>query len=890
MELKNYQEKVLRDLESYINNILDTGSISRAYSMLWESKGVRVGGSEGIQPYNDLISGVPSVCFKVPTGGGKTILGCAALKHIFNVMNPDKKKVVVWLVPWETILTQTYNSLKNPSHFYRKRLNRDFSSKVEIYNKQQVLNGANFNPTVIDNQLSIILMSFDSLRTTNKDGRKVYEENSNLLSFVSTFDNRENLIDDVDESSLMQVLNQQRPIVIIDESHNAQSELSKEMIKNLNPSFVIELTATPKNDSNIISIVTANQLKDEHMVKLPVIAYNRPTVERVIVEALDLRNALEEKAKIERQEKGIPYIRPIVLFQAQPRSDDDSVTFERLKENLISAGIPAEEIAIKTASKNELAGIDLMSEQCKIRYIITVNALKEGWDCPFAYILASLANRTSKIDVEQILGRILRQPHQKKYDNKILNMSYVLTSSNDFSETLDNILKGLNSAGFTRNDCRVIRTRTLESVTNSTISTQTQVEQTSIFDNNSNEDIEADNNIFNVETVNQELVQRVVNEESTSTFVNENIDKMISQAEIQNEEYEEEIIESQRLGTTNIPEEVQRYSNVYLVKEEHRLNITSLKIPTFVYRMSGTIFGDNVTEKVSIEYLNSGFNLDIQRLPNNITTSTDNVYQVDIETTNEGSVVKKSLLSRNDDEEFKRLLSLVPEESIINHCRSRLIGELNNRFDCIDQASIGRYVDRIIASLTTEDEIVALKNNIMTISLRIKNHINDLLAEYRYNNFKQQLVSNIISIEESIELPLSIILPNSTSNYLRTLYEEEDSRLDSYEEKFADKISSLDNVKWWHRNIDRTGFKLNGFVNHYPDFIVATNSGVIILVETKGEHLDGDDSKKKLELGQLWANNAGPNKYKYFMAFDRTPLNENGAGLIDDIVDIISRL
>ena len=888
MELKNYQEKVLRDLDNYINNILDSGSISRAYTNLWESKGVRVGGSEGMPNYNDLISGVPSVCFKVPTGGGKTILGCAALKHIFNAMNPDKKKVVVWLVPWETILTQTYNNLKDPSHFYRERLNRDFSSKVEIYNKQQVLNGSNFNPTVIDNQLSIILMSFDSLRTTNKDGRKVYEENSNLLSFVSTFDNRENLIDDVDESSLMQVLNQQRPIVIIDESHNAQSELSKEMIKNLNPSFVLELTATPKNDSNIISIVTANQLKDENMVKLPVIAYNRPTVERVIVEAIDLRSALEEKAKIERQEKGIPYIRPIVLFQAQPRSDDDSLTFERLKDNLISAGIPAEEIAIKTANRNELVGIDLMSEQCKIRYIITVNALKEGWDCPFAYILASLANRTSKIDVEQILGRILRQPYQKKYDNKILNMSYVLASSSDFSETLDNILKGLNSAGFTRNDCRVIRTRTLESVINSSV--PTQVEQTSIFDNDSNEDIEVDNNIFNVDTVNQEITQRVINEETTTTFINENVDRIINQAVMKNAEYEEEMIESQRLGTNDIPVEVQRYSNVYFVKEEHRSNITSLKLPTFIYILNGTIFGDNVSEKVSIEYLNSGFNLDIQRIPNNITTSTDNVYQVDIETTNEGSVVKKSLLLRNDDEEFKRLLSLVPEESIINHCRSRLIGELNNKFDCIDQSSICRYVDRIIASLTTEDEIVALKNNIMTISLRIKNHINDLLAEYRYNNFKQQLVSNIISIEESVEIPLSIILPNSTSNYLKTLYEEEDSKLDSYEEKFADKISSLENVKWWHRNIDRLGFKLNGFVNHYPDFIVATNNGVIILVETKGEHLDGDDSKKKLELGQLWANNAGPNKYKYFMAFDRTPLNENGAGLIDDIIDIISRL
>jgi len=63
---------------------------------------------------------------------------------------------------------------------------------------------------------------------------------------------------------------------------------------------------------------------------------------------------------------------------------------------------------IKTADVNELKGVDLLRPDCPIRYIITINALKEGWDCPFAYILASIANRTSRIEVEQIVGRVLR--------------------------------------------------------------------------------------------------------------------------------------------------------------------------------------------------------------------------------------------------------------------------------------------------------------------------------------------------------------------------------------------------------------------------------------------------------------------------------------------------
>src|SRR5699024_294030 len=120
----------------------------------------------------------------------------------------------------------------------------------------------------------------------------------------------------------------------------------------------------------------------------------------------------------------------------------------KIKEQLLGLNIPEEQIAIKTANINDLKGVDLMSPDCPIRYIITINALKEGWDCPFAYILASLANRSSAVEVEQILGRVLRQPHVQKHTSPLLNLSYVLTASNQFAATLENIVEALQESGF----------------------------------------------------------------------------------------------------------------------------------------------------------------------------------------------------------------------------------------------------------------------------------------------------------------------------------------------------------------------------------------------------------------------------------------------------------
>ncbi len=420
MELNRYQNQVMRDLSAYMRCVMERTNLTSAWQEYWFSKDIAVG-SGGVPAYKNTIAGVPHVCMKVPTGGGKTFMACAAVRRIFDALPIGRQKVVVWLVPSDSILKQTIKNLSNVDHPYRQRLDRDFSGRVGVYTKDELLNGQNFSPDTVREMLTVCILSYSSLRinSRNRDVRKIYQENGNLFRFAEYFRDDSVLLADTPDTALIQVLRHMEPVVIVDESHNASSDLSVEMLNNLNPSFVLDLTATPRSNSNIISYVDARELKKEHMVKLPVIVYNRTSRQSVIQDAIQLRASIERDA-IAAEEAGGKYIRPIVLFQAQPRSGANQDTFDRIKSILVDMGIPAEQIAVKTADIDDLKDKDLMSRNCPVRYIITVNALKEGWDCPFAYILASLANRTSAVDVEQIVGRILRQPYAKQHSLYII--------------------------------------------------------------------------------------------------------------------------------------------------------------------------------------------------------------------------------------------------------------------------------------------------------------------------------------------------------------------------------------------------------------------------------------------------------------------------------------
>ena len=378
MEMKSYQKKVIADLRCYLELMNESQSYIYAFRQFWYEKS-----APSLSRYQDIMPGVPNLCFKVPTGGGKTFLACNAIRPIFEALPVTKTKAVVWLVPSDAILTQTVRSLKNTDHPYRQKIDVDFGSRVEVYTKQELLNGQNYNPTAVTEQLSIMVLSYDSFRGRGKEGLKAYQENSNLAEFAKVLGKPDQPIEKADETALFQIINQLNPLVIVDESHHARSDLSIVMLSNFNPCFVLDLTATPKKESNIISYVDAVQLKAEHMVKLPVIVYNRDSQMEVLFDTIDLRKKLEDYAIAEFAKTG-KYIRPIALFQAQPKGKEDAATFEKIRERLIGAGIPKDQIAIRTADVNELKNVNLLSQDCPIRYIITVNALKEGWDCPFA--------------------------------------------------------------------------------------------------------------------------------------------------------------------------------------------------------------------------------------------------------------------------------------------------------------------------------------------------------------------------------------------------------------------------------------------------------------------------------------------------------------------------
>lgn len=434
MELKKYQQEVINDLTQFIEELDTTRHLSNAFSDFWESKGISIQTLEDdfLRPYDNSIKGVPRVTVKVPTAGGKTFIACNALKPIFDSFPLDKPQVVVWFVPSDTILKQTYKNLNDTSHPYRQKIDAHFNGNVKVYDKEALLFGQGFNPVEVKEQLSILVLSVQSfVETVRKGLPRAYRENENLAEFVSHFRDLKANLDNVDDTALIQVIAYLNPVIVIDESHNFEADLRIEMLNNINPSFIFDLTATPRNKSNIISFVDAIKLKKNNMVKLPVIVYNHQDTTEVLSSAIQMQKTLEAKAKTQELNGG-KYIRPIVLFQAQPKTKDDNITFDKIKSSLMEIGIPENQIKIKTANKDEIKNLDLLSRDCEVRYIITVNALKEGWDCPFAYVLASLANKSSSIDVEQILGRVLRLPYVTKHKEDLLNYSYVFTSSNNF--------------------------------------------------------------------------------------------------------------------------------------------------------------------------------------------------------------------------------------------------------------------------------------------------------------------------------------------------------------------------------------------------------------------------------------------------------------------------
>lgn len=862
-----YQDKVVADIAEYAKLAAQYPPME-AFREFWLNRNVIPEDMFG--GYYDTIPGVSRVTVKVPTAGGKTFIACKSLRPIMNTMPSGKPQVVVWLVPSDTILTQTYQNLSNEQHFYRQYINSQFNNRVQVVDKESALMGTNISPNDLPYQLTIFVLSVQSFIEGTKGGTlpKAYRQNSNLAEHVPTYRYKDRIIKNVDESALIQVIAQLNPVVVIDESHNFTSDLRLDLLNIINPSLVLELTATPRPSSNIISYVDAAQLKAANMVKLPVVAYNQQDSNFVISSAYQLRQKLETLA-IKEEEQGGKYIRPIVLFQAQPQTEEDSETFEYIKKKLVEKGIPEEQIKIKTANKNELVGINLMSKDCPVRYIITVNALKEGWDCPFAYILASLANRTSEVDVEQIIGRILRQPHTTKHSFELLNLCYVFTSSADFKQTVEHIIKGLNNAGFTDKDFRAENAMPLpepqpEPVKSKAgyensldVSPETELSTESASDDYLNHLSDVDLTLTSTQNEEELALQMAQDYELSSAKVNEDVNSHLP---------------------ADLADKVIRYG----IKKEF---VVQDQLPQFFYVKSPVEFPD-IKSSLTTAKLEKGFNL--QKEDSKITFEQASIQAVKLDV-NERNTPQQQAVQAGYWITFKKLISsLAPEVQ-----RERFAEAIakNLKYKSIGYRSLLDFIKVAISDKNEEEisELMALEYNTVNA---FKKKIDSLLTAHRLKKFEEWLLTGEFVCEPNYKFPEKITwLYPAKIDIEKSLYTKEED-VNGWEYKVISSLVNLDNILFWHRNPQNSGYGINGFINHYPDFILKTKSGKYLIVEPKGDHLDNDDSKNKRLLGRHLVSEAnkiaGENKYHYFMVFEKR--NVEGAFSLEECMSIVKKL
>lgn len=444
MELKDYQRRALDALRTF----LDSAAV-QPHALAYASA-CAVGQPGPYQGIYRPIAGLPDVpycCLRLPTGGGKTLLASHAVGVARDAYLDRRFPVVLWLVTSTTIAEQTLGALKKPSHPYRQALETAFGGAVRVLSIDE---RRQLRPQDMEDAATVIVATVQAFRVNNVADRNVYRDDEELEPHFAQ------LAAGVDIArhdagprrgkaiaSFANLLKLHRPLLIVDEAHNFTSTLSGETIQRIGPAAVVEFTATPVK-SNVIVSATAAELKAAEMIKLPIHLSQHTSWQGAIAHAVDNRAWL---AGIAARDGG--GIRPIALYQAQPARDGAEATVEVVKRHLMEdCRIPEERIAVATGSQRELDGIDLFDPACPIEHVITVDALKEGWDCSFAYVFCSLANIRSGGAVEQLLGRVLRMPFARRRSSEELNRAYAHVSQRDTYAAAEGLRDRLIEMGF----------------------------------------------------------------------------------------------------------------------------------------------------------------------------------------------------------------------------------------------------------------------------------------------------------------------------------------------------------------------------------------------------------------------------------------------------------
>ncbi len=499
MELKEYQERTLNTFTRWLSALEKAQSNADAAIAALQGVGADIPIPDDIRNYpkaawqaladvgeiastaGEYVSRtdganrpIPHVCFKVPTGGGKTLLAAAALERLNRPTG-----LTLWIVPTKAIYAQTKDALWNRDHPYRQMLERASGGRVKLLEKDEPFTRAD-----IENYLCVMLLMLPAAnRQKGKEFLRMFRDSGRYPTLFPDSDDalgdgrllgqypdldRTHMLERMlgrgpVKHSLFNVFKMLRPVVVLDEAHKAYGARKRESnqefaesINRLNPSLVIELSATPNRGiSNLLVDISGVDLKDEEMIKLPVQITSFTNVDwhHTLEQAHDKLEKLATEAE-SFQHSTNRYIRPIAVVRTErtgrDQRDGERIHSEDVREYLVqNLGVPAEAVRVKTSDNDELGREDLLSPLSQVRWIITKSALMEGWDCPFAYLLVMLDNTRAQNAITQLVGRVMRQPYAERTERDALDQCYVYCHDTDVGKAVSQVKNGLEKEGLT---------------------------------------------------------------------------------------------------------------------------------------------------------------------------------------------------------------------------------------------------------------------------------------------------------------------------------------------------------------------------------------------------------------------------------------------------------
>jgi len=891
--LKGYQQRAIDCLTSFFQRCHTAESIEVAYAQTLQEQQL----PELI--YRDYgFEQVPYVCLRIPTGGGKTVLGSyaidAAARHYLNTQAP----ITLWLVPTKTIRQQTVEALKTAGHPYREKLDKAFNHQVLVLDIDEV---TQIRPQDIGGKAIVVVSTLANLRVADTSGRKVYAYHENfephfskvpanhpsmdLLERVKEEDLKENGLGERElgniKYSFANLLALYRPMVIVDEAHNARTSLTFDTLKRVHPAAIVELTATPNtsssNGSNVLFHVSASELKAEEMIKLPIVLTEHQNWQDAIRDSVITRNKLAKDALNDSD-----YIRPIALFQAEPRNG--KITVEVLKNFLVNEQkIEEEKIAIVTGNQRELDDLNLFDASCPIEYIITIEALKEGWDCSFAYVFCSVKQVSSSKDAEQLLGRVLRMPYAKRRVIEDLNRAYAHLASSRFSKAAQELTDSLIAMGFEEMEVAAFLKQKLPTDLfnpDDESAEPIQTKPAAVFEVDEFPDVSS----LSAEAQQQISMTKPEGDAPAIVRVEGNVTPEIEEALIK------------QASTKKDKEKIQQNVRV------HNAAIDSQKAPSERGETFGSLPLMCVELQDELELVESSLFLDAQswnlldypaELPNFSIQENTKSFSIDIE----GEKVSYGLADENEVVAFNSGFVDVTENDLVRWLDREL------RQHDIIQAQMLQFIARLVNNLLQKPELnlTTLVRNQFPLARAVREVIKRYRKEAQKTGYQESLfgTESQACLSEQFNYDFKPTHYPSRSPYYsgRFKFQKhffpqnliEDLKATGEEYECAKAIEGMSEIKYWIRNLvkrDQASFWLPLAHNKfYPDFVCELNDGRMLVVEYKGEaYATNDDSAEKRAIGNKWAELSN-GKCLFIMAVEQ---DQQGRGVSQQIINLIS--